>query len=98
MDKVQIKYEEMEQIAARLSEWAGRVNDSLQKLNQQYQVLEGGGWIGRGFDKFSNELTGPVFASMNKLQNVLDSLSNAVRQAGDRMQSAEQEAASRFRV
>lgn len=98
MDKVQMKYEELEQIAARISEWSNRTGDATQKLNQQYQVLEGGGWVGRGFDKFSNELTGPVFTAMNKLQQVLEQLSNTVRQAGERMQQAEQEAASRFRV
>lgn len=98
MDKVQMKYEELEQIAARISEWAGRTGDMTVKLNQQYQVLEGGGWIGRGFDKFADELTGPVFTSMNKLQEVLENLSNVVRQAGERMQQAEQEAASRFRI
>jgi WXG100 family type VII secretion target len=98
MDKVQMKYEELEQIAARIAEWSGRTTDTLNKLNQQYGVLEGGGWIGRGFDKFSNELTGPVFTSLNKLSDVLENLSNVVRQAGERMQQAEQEAAARFRV
>lgn len=98
MDKVQMKYEELEQIAARIAEWSSRTDESLQKLNQQYQVLEGGGWIGRGFDQFRDELTGPVFTAMKKLSDVLDNLSNAVRQASDRMQQAEQEAAARFRA
>jgi WXG100 family type VII secretion target len=98
MDKVQMKYEELEQIAARIAEWSSRTEEMLQKLNQQYQVLEGGGWIGRGFDKFSDELTGPVFTSVKKLAEVLDNLSNVVRQASDKMQQAEQEAAGRFRV
>lgn len=97
MDKVQMKYEELEQIAARIAEWSGRTTDTLNKLNQQYQVLEGGGWVGRGFDKFSNELTGPVFKAMTKLSDVLENLSNVVRQASERMQQAEQECAARFR-
>jgi WXG100 family type VII secretion target len=67
------------------------------KLEQQYQVLEGGGWIGRGFDKFADELTGPVFTSVKKLADVLENLAGVVRQASDRMQEAEQEAAGRFR-
>jgi WXG100 family type VII secretion target len=98
MDKVQMKYEELEQIAARIAEWSSRTGDTLQKLNQQYQILEGGGWIGRGFDKFADELTGPVFTAMGKLAEVLDNLSNVVRQASDKMQEAEQDAASRFRA
>lgn len=98
MDKVQMKYEELEQIAARLAEWSGRTSDATAKLNQQYSVLEGGGWIGRGFDKFSDELTGPVFTAMGKLENILEECSNVVRQAAERMRQAEQEAANRFRI
>lgn len=98
MDKVQMKYEELDQIAARIAEWSSRTDDTLQKLNQQYQVLEGGGWIGRGFDKFSDELTGPVFTAVKKLSDVLDQLANVIRQASDRMQEAEQECAGRFRI
>jgi WXG100 family type VII secretion target len=96
MDKVQMKYEELEQIATRLAEWSSRTQAAAQKWRQQFQVLQGGGWIGRGFDKFADESESELMPAMKKLDDVLDQVANIIRQSVERMQQAEEEARGRF--
>ncbi|KXK51345.1 MAG: hypothetical protein UZ13_01766 [Chloroflexi bacterium OLB13] len=96
MDKVQMKYEELEQIATRLAEWSSRTQAAGQKFRQQFQVLQGGGWIGRGFDKFADESESLLLPAVQKLEDALEQVSNIIRQSVERMQQAEEEARGRF--
>lgn len=67
------------------------------KLRSQVDVLQGGGWIGRGSDAFYNEMGDSVLPAVQKLQDALESAAKTLRQAADRLKSAEQEASARFR-
>lgn len=97
-NKLQAKYDELDQISGRLSESASRVNEMAGKLRGQLEVLQGGGWIGRGSDSFYNEMGDTVLPAVQKLEDALETASKTLRQAADRLKSAEQEASSRFRA
>lgn len=97
-NKVQAKYDELDQMSGRLSEAANRVNEMAGKLRSQMDVLQGGGWIGRGSDAFYNEMGDTMLPAVQKLEDALESASKTLRQAADRLKSAEQEASARFRA
>ncbi|MBK9123084.1 MAG: WXG100 family type VII secretion target [Chloroflexi bacterium] len=96
MDKVQYRYEDLERISHQFGEMHSQINDGVFKFIRQYEVLEGGGWVGRGFDKFSDEVRSELMPAMRKLSDVLEQLAGITRQAGERMQQAEEEARGRF--
>lgn len=96
-NKIQAKYDELDQISSRLSDGSSRVSDMAAKLRSQVDVLQGGGWIGRGSDAFYNEMGDSVLPAVQKLQDALESAAKTLRQAADRLKSAEQEASARFR-
>lgn len=98
MEKVQYRYEDIERIAHQFSEMRQRVAECAVKISQQFQVLESGGWVGRGFDQFEAEIRQEIAPAMRRLADVLDEVSNGVRQAGERMQQAEEEARGKFLV
>jgi WXG100 family type VII secretion target len=97
-NKVQAKYDELDQISGRLSEGSNRVSEMQAKLRSQIDVLQGGGWIGRGSDAFYNEMEDTVLPAVKKLEDALENASKVLRQAADRLKSAEQEASARFRA
>lgn len=97
-NKVQAKYDELDQLAGRLADGSVRVNDMITKLRGQLSVLQGGGWVGRGSDSFFNEMEDLMLPAMQKLEEALETASKTMRQAADRFKSAEQEASSRFRA
>ncbi|MBK9123085.1 MAG: WXG100 family type VII secretion target [Chloroflexi bacterium] len=96
MEKVQFRYEDIERIAHQFADMHQRVVECAVKLGQQFQVLENGGWIGRGFDQFEAEVKDEIAPALRRLSDVLNEVSNAVRQAGERMQQAEEEARGEF--
>ncbi len=96
MEKVQFRYGDIERIAHQFAEMRQRVVECAVKLGQQYQVLESGGWIGRGFDTFAAEIKGEVVPALRRFADVLEQLAEVTRQASERMQQAEEEARSRF--
>jgi len=97
-NKIQAKYDELDQMSGRLSDGASRVSAMAAKLRSQVDVLQGGGWIGRGSDAFYNEMGDSVLPAVQKLEDALESASKTLRQAADRLKSAEQEASARFRA
>ncbi len=97
-NKIQAKYDELDQLSGRLAEGASRVSDMAGKLRSQLDVLQGGGWIGRGSDAFYNEMGDSILPAVQKLEDALESASKTLRQAADRLKSAEQEASARFRA
>lgn len=97
-NKVQAKYDELDQISGRLADGSARVGDMIAKLRSQVDVLEGGAWLGRGSDSFYAEMGDLMFPSLKKLEDALENASKVLRQAADRLKSAEQEASNRFRA
>ena len=96
-NKLQAKYDELDQLSGRLADGATRVSAMAAKLRSQIDVLQGGGWIGRGSDAFYNEMGDSVLPAVQKLEDALESAGKTLRQAADRLKSAEQEASARFR-
>ncbi len=97
MKKVQIKYDELEDIARRAESSAQHVEGLTRRLVAQLEALRGEGWAGRGSEAFYREMDGLMLPAMHKLARALEALGGGLRRAGDVFREAEQNAANLFK-
>ncbi|MBK8137997.1 MAG: WXG100 family type VII secretion target [Chloroflexi bacterium] len=95
--KVQFQYEKIDEVAQVAASQSDATAQMRQRLLQQLQVLEDGGWIGEGAKTFFNEMHGLMLPAVARLETVFDELSAVLRRASDAMREAEEQAAGLFR-
>lgn len=96
-DKVQYQYDKLDEIAQTASSKSEAAAAVRQRLNQQLQVLQDGGWVGAGAVTFFNEMNSQIFPAMTKLETAFDNLSAVLRRASEMMRDAEQQCAAGFK-
>ena len=96
-DKIEVNYEQMEQIASRFSGQSQTVQETHQKVHNSMSKLENGGWEGRGSNAFFAEMHGEVLPAVHRLLSALNEASRICKQISQTMHNAEEEAASPFR-
>lgn len=94
-DIIQVKYDELENIAKMFQAEQERIQEVRQSVKSKADDLRHG-WIGMGSDAFFEELEGEVLPRVNRLIDALGSSSQAVYQIMEIMQAAEQEASGQF--
>lgn len=95
-NKIQIKYDELEDIARKVGKSVTRVEDLLTKARLCMTMMDDGAWIGRGSDKYRAEMEGRAVPGLRKLLAALSDLHYGFLRAGDIFHEAEQEAARRI--
>jgi WXG100 family type VII secretion target len=93
---VQVRYDELDQIAARFGQLAERNADLERRLQYAFRPLEEGGWIGRGADAFSQSMRGEVFPACQRLHAALAAAREVTMQIQQIFQGGEAEAAALF--
>ena len=68
-----------------------------QSVQQAYQELHGGGWIGRGSEAFFREMEGEVMPAVRRLIEALAQANQVTNQISKLFHQADQEASSPFR-
>lgn len=96
-DKIEVDYDQMEQIAGRFANQSQAVQQTLNQVKNSMSKLEGGGWEGRGSNAFFSEMNGEVLPAVNRLQQALEEANRVSKQIVQTMRNAEDEAASPFR-
>lgn len=97
-DEVRASYNDLEQVAQRFTKAQNEVQQMLQSVRQAMDPLEGGSWIGRGFDAFQREMRGEVIPAVTRLQNALGEAATVTNNIVHTMQSADEEASAPFRI
>ena len=97
-DKIEVKYDEMDQISGRFDNQAGEIQQMMQNVRAKMEDLHNGGWIGRGSDSFFAEMQGEVLPAVTRLQQALEQASHVARQINDTMKQAEEEACTPFKI
>lgn len=95
-DKIQVDYEEMEQIGSKFTEMEDLVNTMLSDIRSKMEDLRANGWQGRGSDEFYNEMTGEVIPAIEKLRTALEEGNQTCKQVNQVMREAEQTARGLF--
>jgi WXG100 family type VII secretion target len=95
-ERIEVRYDAMEQFAAKFQAQAQSVAVVLQRVRGTMQELQNGGWEGRGSDAFFAEMNGEVLPAMQRLQAAMEDSQQNTRRMADIMEQAEEEAASLF--
>ena len=96
-NKVQLNYDELSAIRDRFSRQADAVNQMQQNIRGKMDVLQSGGWIGRGANAFFQEMDNDVLPAVQRLQNAMAQAASEVQRLCDQARAAEESAANLFR-
>jgi len=95
-DEIRGDYEELEKVSQRFANQAQEVEEMFGKIKGAMDNLKDG-WIGRGSDAFFSEMEQDIIPATNRLRDVLSDASDLTKEIVQKLQSAEEEGASRFR-
>ena len=91
--KVRADYEQLKNAASQFGGQAQAARQTLQALQRQLEVLQGGDWVGQGATAFYQEMGGQVMPTMKRLAGALESAQQSTLQISQIMAQAEAEAA-----
>ncbi|NNJ13237.1 WXG100 family type VII secretion target [Chloroflexales bacterium ZM16-3] len=97
VDKVQVNYDQLAQIASRFGSCAGRSDDLRRRVESSLARLEDGGWLGFGADAFFAEMHGELLPAQLRMADAIRLAQTSVREIAELMSIAEEEAARPFR-
>jgi WXG100 family type VII secretion target len=92
--RIRVEYDNLGQIAKTFGKHEGETESITTSLNQQVEVLRNGHWIGRGADRFYQEMDDSVLPSLKGLARVLGLADRVTRDIDKLMHEAEEDAAS----
>ena len=91
--KVRADYEQLKSAASRFSTQAQAARQSLQALQREIDVLQGGDWVGGGAAAFYQEMGSSVLPTLKRLAAALETAQQTTLQIHQVMAQAEAEAA-----
>ncbi len=95
--RVRAGYSELAQIAKSFGSEADSTRQTLSRLRQQKNILQGKDWVGKGADKFYAEMDSAVLPMLNRLVNALETAQRITTQISQIMKRAEEESAALLR-
>lgn len=96
-DVVQVRYDQLEDIANRFARKAQETAQLQQRILRDAQALQNGGWMGAGSQAFSNEMNSVVQPAMQRLIQAFETASSTSKEIKQIMLAAEEEAARPFK-
>lgn len=94
--KLQIQYDDMENIARMFDGYADNTQENIQKVENVMSELQGGGWKGVGAEKFYDEMDSEVLPKLRILQMGYETAGEQVKKMVAMFQDAEQTILSYF--
>jgi WXG100 family type VII secretion target len=91
--RIRVDYEALAQISQIFANQSDEMQQTIQRVQQQKDNLEGGDWVGKGATAFYQEMDGEVFPSLKRLATALSTADRVARQISQIMNQAEEEAA-----
>lgn len=88
--KLQIQYDDMDNIASMFDQFADNTQENIQKIDSLVGQLQGGGWKGVGAEKFYQEMESEVFPKLKILQTGYEVGGQQVRKMASMFLDAEQ--------
>jgi WXG100 family type VII secretion target len=94
--KLQIQYDDMDNIAKMFDTYADNTQEMIQKLDHCVSSLQGGGWKGVGGEKFYDEMESEVMPKLKLLQQGYETAGAQIKRMSQMFQDAEQRILSFF--
>lgn len=94
--KTIVNYDQLEAIGKTFEAESQAVENQYRQLRAKADELHGGGWIGRGADKFHDEMTHEVLPAMARLSDALNQAANIIKEICNIFNAAEEETKGYF--
>ena len=95
--KVRADHDGLAQIAKRFNREADQTRQTTRSLKKQLDVLQSGDWVGKGANKFYQEMNGNVLPSLTRLSNALEAGGRTTLKISQIMKQVEDETSALFR-
>lgn len=96
--KIRIHYDEMTQISQMFKQQEDAIKQTNRRLKSQVETLKSGEWIGKGANKFYQEMDNQVMPSMVRLEKAMGQAAQVTKKIHTIMHQAEDEASSVLKV
>ena len=90
-DKTEVNYEQLQQIMKMFSSEAEEINGLQKQTQSRVEDLHGGNWIGKGADKFFDEMQSEVLPALRRLAAGLQEAAQVTQRILDTYRQAEEE-------
>lgn len=95
-DKTEVNYDQLQMFIKAFDSEAEEIMALNKLTNGKVEDLHGGGWVGRGSDRFFNEMQGEILPAMNRLVQALQTASQITREIAEIFNQAEEETQGYF--
>jgi WXG100 family type VII secretion target len=95
-EKIEVSYDQLERFFNDFSRMEGSITTLHKSTEAKVDHLHGGEWIGRGSDKFFEEMQNEILPAMMRLAQALGEAANAVREIAQIYSQAEEETQSYY--
>ena len=95
-EKTELNYDQLQGFIKAFETEAEEIQALTKQTSNRVESLHGGDWIGRGADKFFNEMQGEVLPAMNRLVHALVTAGQVTRQIAEIFNQAEEETQGYF--
>jgi WXG100 family type VII secretion target len=89
---IRCDHDQVKQMGSMFSRQSSDIQQVSRKVKAAQDTLSGGDWIGVGAKKFTSEMENDVNPALAKLSAALEEASKVVKQAGQIMEQADEEA------
>lgn len=96
-DRVQVRYQELEQVAARLEQLADEASQAQRDVRGRLEALTGGGWQGQAADAHFATLEEELLPMLQRLVGAYQRGAQAMREASATMREVDEAGRDHFR-
>lgn len=89
-DRIRYQYDDLQDVSRRFRELTDRAEQLLRRSNYCVQRLDDGVWIGKGADKYRQEMENLILPALRRLSALLGDTAWTLTKAGDMMREAEE--------
>lgn len=90
--RIQAQFDDLKKIADTFNKNAEAIQKMTKNLLSCKDTLQNGDWIGKGADKFYNEMNSEVLPTLTRLNQAMSQASQITNQVAQTMQQAKDEA------
>ncbi len=96
MDRTEVHFDEIEKMTRALENEEGMIEELLSKVRFQADLLGTAGWVGRGADRFFDEMYQELLPALKRLSEALGDTSIHLKKISNIYQSAQISATGEF--
>jgi len=95
--KIQYQYDQLEGLIREFQDVSSDLQQTANKITQKKEALRGGGWKGKGAEKFYQEMDDIILPALKRSHTAMDTAGDRIRKMSDQMKAMEDQLKSIMR-